>query len=192
VSTTTLSTAVPANNPPLYGSVSGDKISPTNIIPTNTTPINTTSSFTKPIGTAEGLLPLSPMPSRPGIFSSPAITAPPIDYTPPSYDWTPTPTSSPESGVGWGDGENFDTITTSQTPATAAVPSMITSSDDLRAELQNLEKKIVSISELKIFVQKKFEGGKIDGAKYEKQVKKLESDLSKTKYRIDEIKGLLK
>jgi uncharacterized membrane protein len=64
--------------------------------------------------------------------------------------------------------------------------------EEMESELQSLEKKIISINELRGFVLKKLETGGPDQSKYEKQLKKMEQDLAKTKFQIDEIKGHLK
>ncbi len=65
------------------------------------------------------------------------------------------------------------------------------SKEELKAELDSLENKLNSIRNLNSFIEKKMTSGKITKEKYDKQRKKLDSDLKKTKYQMDEIKNLL-
>lgn len=64
--------------------------------------------------------------------------------------------------------------------------------EELQAEQESLENKLNSIRNLSAFVEKKFASGNLTQKNYEKQLKKLESDSKKTRYRIDEIENLLK
>ena len=64
--------------------------------------------------------------------------------------------------------------------------------EEVQAELESLSNKVKSITNLKGFVEKKFADGKLTKPKYEKQIKKLESDRKKTNVRIKECKEILK
>lgn len=61
------------------------------------------------------------------------------------------------------------------------------SKDELGAEIESLENKLKSINNLSAFVEKKFSSGKLSKSNYDKQIKKLKSDLKKTKIKIDEL-----
>lgn len=63
--------------------------------------------------------------------------------------------------------------------------------EELKAELEGLESKINSVNNLISFIEKKYESGKLDQKSYDKQKKKLESDLIKTNKRIEQIKKKL-
>ncbi len=72
------------------------------------------------------------------------------------------------------------------------VPSPQTmTKDSLKSELDGLENKLNSIRNLMTFVEKKFASGNLSKINYEKQIKKLESDSKRTRYRIDEIRAQL-
>ncbi len=61
------------------------------------------------------------------------------------------------------------------------------SKDELEAEIESLENKLKSINNLSAFVEKKFSSGKLSKSNYDKQNKKLKSDLKKTQIKIDEL-----
>jgi peptidoglycan hydrolase CwlO-like protein len=63
---------------------------------------------------------------------------------------------------------------------------------DLKAELENVEGKLSSITNLINFIEKKHDGGKLDDKNYKRQIKKLQNDLDQSKKRIEEIKNELK
>ncbi len=66
------------------------------------------------------------------------------------------------------------------------------SKEELDAEIESLGNKMNSIKNLTSFVEKKFSSGKLSKKNYDKQTKKLASDLKKTQIRIDELTQELK
>ncbi len=71
-------------------------------------------------------------------------------------------------------------------------PSVIQKTkEELQAEIESLGNKLNSIRNLSAFVEKKFASGNLTQKNYEKQLKKLESDSKKTRFRIDEIENTL-
>ncbi|UYP47192.1 hypothetical protein NEF87_003477 [Candidatus Lokiarchaeum ossiferum] len=77
-------------------------------------------------------------------------------------------------------------------PKKTVPPATQKTKEELKAEHESLENKLNSIRNLSAFVEKKFASGNLTQKNYEKQLKKLESDSKKTRYRIDEIEKLLK
>ncbi|MFX0142729.1 MAG: hypothetical protein ACFE9C_01520 [Candidatus Hodarchaeota archaeon] len=65
------------------------------------------------------------------------------------------------------------------------------SKKELKDEKQGLETKLTSVQDLMKFIDKKHSSGKMNNNEYEKRSKKLQSDLKKTKKRIDIINKLL-
>ncbi|MFX0040151.1 MAG: hypothetical protein ACFFCY_05355 [Promethearchaeota archaeon] len=65
------------------------------------------------------------------------------------------------------------------------------SKKELKDEKQGLETKLTSVQDLMKFIDKKHSSGKMNNNEYEKRSKKLQSDLKKTKKRIDIIDKLL-
>ncbi|MFW9970486.1 MAG: hypothetical protein ACFFDF_09820 [Candidatus Odinarchaeota archaeon] len=65
------------------------------------------------------------------------------------------------------------------------------SKKELIDEKQGLETKLTSVQDLMKFIDKKHSSGKLNNNEYEKRSKKLQSDLKKTKKRIDIINKLL-
>ena len=63
--------------------------------------------------------------------------------------------------------------------------------EELEVELEGLTSKLNSVFNLISFIEKKHDSGKLDDKSYEKQIQKLEKDLSKTKKRIEEIRESL-
>ncbi|MHA1510560.1 MAG: hypothetical protein ACTSRX_02450 [Promethearchaeota archaeon] len=59
--------------------------------------------------------------------------------------------------------------------------------EEFDAEIESLGNKMNSIRNLTSFVEKKFSSGKLSKSKYDKQIKKLSSDLKKTQNKIDEL-----
>ncbi len=59
------------------------------------------------------------------------------------------------------------------------------SKEELDAEIESLGNKMKSIKNLTSFVEKKFSSGKLSKKNYDKQIKKLSSDLTKTQIKID-------
>jgi len=59
--------------------------------------------------------------------------------------------------------------------------------DEYDAEIESLGNKLNSIKNLTSFVEKKFSSGKLSKKNYDKQTKKLSSDLKKTQNKIDEL-----
>lgn len=139
-----------------------------------------------PATTGTDLPALTPLPMRRGGIAPPplTITPPPQPMNQEPVAFTPQPEPTPEPMPEPPKVE--DTTTTSDSGN-----SLGKSKEDLEAELKGLENKLSSVRDLRTFVDKKLEAGKLKPADHEKQVKKLESDISKTKYRIDEIKTLL-
>ncbi len=62
---------------------------------------------------------------------------------------------------------------------------------ELKNEKQGLETKLTSVQDLMKFIDKKHSSGKLNNNEYEKRSKKLQSDLKKTKKKIDIINKLL-
>lgn len=62
---------------------------------------------------------------------------------------------------------------------------------ELKDEKQGLESKLTSVQDLMNFIDKKHSSGKMDNNEYEKRSKKLQSDIKKTKKKIDIIDKLL-
>ena len=59
--------------------------------------------------------------------------------------------------------------------------------EEFDAEIESLGNKMNSIKNLTSFVEKKFSSGKLSKKNYDKQTKKLSSDLKKTQDKIDEL-----
>jgi len=59
--------------------------------------------------------------------------------------------------------------------------------EEFDAEIESLGNKMNSIRNLTSFVEKKFSSGKLSKKNYDKQIKKLSSDLKKTQSKIDEL-----
>ncbi len=64
--------------------------------------------------------------------------------------------------------------------------------EELDAEIESLGNKLNSIKNLTSFVEKKFSSGKLSKKNFDKQNKKLSSDLKKTQNKIEELKQELK
>ena len=64
--------------------------------------------------------------------------------------------------------------------------------NELKNEMEGLETKLTSVQDLMNFIDKKHSKGKLNDDEYVKRSKKLQSDLKKTKKRIDVINKLLK
>jgi len=62
---------------------------------------------------------------------------------------------------------------------------------ELKNEKEGLETKLTSVQDLMNFIDKKHSSGKLNDDEYVKRSKKLQSDLKKTKKRIDIISKLL-
>jgi uncharacterized membrane protein len=141
---------------------------------------------------AEGLPTLTPLPGKRGQSqpaysypSEPAVTETTWsqpEYNPPGSNEIPNYTPPPPEAE----------IIEPPPLIQPNVAPVVETKEELQAELQSLEKKLVSFGELRVFVQKKFDTGKIDKTQYDKQIKKLESDINKSKYAIDEVKEKLK
>ena len=157
--------------------------------------------------TAVDLPSLSPLPKKPGAFQS-------ASFNPgPSLPGLDAPDSNPPEDAGWSDqslafntppvSENVNApvdYSAAQPSEEAAEPVVASpkpapilgkSKEELEAELDSLENKLNSFRDLRSFVDKKLESGKINQSNYDKQIKKLESDINKTKYRMDEIRQQL-
>lgn len=65
------------------------------------------------------------------------------------------------------------------------------SKEELLEEKDNLENKLNSIRNLSEFVEKKYTSGKLNKVRYEKQIKKLETDSKNSEERLKEIQDLL-
>ncbi|MHA1732658.1 MAG: hypothetical protein ACTSU5_12005 [Promethearchaeota archaeon] len=136
---------------------------------------------------------LTPPPEPPALTPPPE---PPVLTPPPE-----PPMGEPVGGAYESDGATVDAVAgevdsgfVAGPPVEAAAPEPEEPEidvDALQTELEGLKSKLISINDLKKFVDKKRAGG-MDEAAYQKQVKKLESDTKKTQYRIDEIEALLK
>ena len=83
-----------------------------------------------------------------------------------------------------------DVEESTELPVKVSSPQTVTK-DSLKSELDGLENKLNSIRNLMTFVEKKFASGNLSKINYEKQIKKLESDSKRTRYRIDEIRAQL-
>jgi hypothetical protein len=153
--------------------------------------------------TASNLPPLSPLPKKPGVFQNPSFNPGPSlpgtqsenpqqedqgwqDFaTPPNLSIPPLAEEPLNQPTDYSASQPSEEQNEPPAPKGKAIISK--SKEELEAELGSLENKLNSFRDLRSFVDKKLESGKINQSNYDKQIKKLESDISKTKYRIDEI-----
>ncbi|MCF2138606.1 MAG: hypothetical protein K9W44_00955 [Candidatus Lokiarchaeota archaeon] len=70
-------------------------------------------------------------------------------------------------------------------------PTQKKSKEDLKKELETLENKLNSIKNLREFVEKKHDEGTLTDKRYEKQIKKLDTDKNTAQARIQEILKIL-
>ncbi|GAB4325345.1 MAG: hypothetical protein Kow0069_31360 [Promethearchaeota archaeon] len=134
---------------------------------------------------------LTPPPEPPGASTSsgPTLTPPPEPPAPPAPPPPPAPPEFPATEEQGAQPEE----TTSEIPEfPQPEPEPEVTLADLEAELESLKSKLISINDLKKFVEKKRAAGKITDKQYEKQVKKFEADIKKTQYRIEELEARIK
>lgn len=118
----------------------------------------------------------------------------PVPEPPPGEEGGAPPAPG-EDTAGTGGPEEHDeagTTETSEPPAPEPEVEEDVDVEALETELETLQSKIVSLNSLKGFTAKKKDSGKIDEAQYQKQIKKLDQDIKKTEWRIDEIKATIK
>jgi len=154
--------------------------------------------------TATDLPSLSPMPRKPGAFAAasfnPGPAIPPSNppaYTPPVESVIANPPIQPvpempsiQNPTDYNSAQAaMDVAPPESTGSSESAGSFLgKSKEELQAEMTSLENKLNSFRDLRVFVDKKLESGKLTQPQYEKQIKKLESDINKTKYNIDELK----
>jgi hypothetical protein len=162
----------------------------------------------EPFGEGEGEGEGAPVSPPPPSFSPPQ---PKVSLTPPPERpvFRPTQEEFPpmeDQPAGWGNEVPLETpqeapvippeadeqVTPAETLVVVEPPTEDVSKEDLETELEALQSKIISIQNLKGFVEKKYNDGKMDETSFKKQKSSLESDLKKTQYRIDEVQGKLK
>ncbi|HMF29861.1 MAG TPA: hypothetical protein VKK79_00490 [Candidatus Lokiarchaeia archaeon] len=150
--------------------------------------------------------------------ASPQVSGPPPSFAPPppKVSFTPIPQrpSAAPAAEGWGQPEGqpgewgegpmegsqetpvapaaTEEFAATEVPAVVEPPVEEASKEDLETELEALQSKIISIKNLKGFVEKKYNDGKMDEESFKKQNRSLESDLKKTQYHIDEVEAKLK
>jgi hypothetical protein len=128
--------------------------------------------------TAEGLPILTPMPMKPGqVQEDYSSVQAPVDYSSMDNSWSNEPATV----------QNEVPIPAVEQPPVAD-SSISNTKEEVETELTGLQNKLNSIRDLRTFVAKKYDSGKLTKSNYEKQMKKFDRDVNKTKFRIDELK----
>ena len=100
--------------------------------------------------------------------------------------------SSSNAGLTKNIGVASDAISEETQKQSESETKLVKTKEEIEAELESLENKQKSIKNLSAFVEKKYSSGKLSKKNYDKQIKKLTSDLKKTQIKIDDLNDELK
>ena len=185
----------PGANPPSFAQPVG--LNPPNVSESfEQQKLNYDSLGTQPIPSMTNLPELTPLPPKPGSFSTPQ------ESQANSSQWGATISNDQINEDVWNQSTEqpptWESIPIEEPPLdtyqTEAPPikKIEINIEELKTELRTLTAKIDSVKRLKEFITKKFESGGMNEDSYKKQLDKLNNDLKAADFRIEEINALLK